>query len=175
MNRLPRFSRANLLPALLLLLWNGLFGSPPAEGKELFGRMGLGYNAQFASTQPTDGIPGISLKYGLAPGDAIELIAGFYSGSSGSGVFAGKFMHTLLPGSYANLYFLAGAGYVQKKRSGFEFLGGVGAEFFIPGVDSVGISFETGMSAENVTPETSSFVLKTFGASFLNAGMHYYF
>jgi hypothetical protein len=166
MNLFTRF-----LPAFSAI---GLLLSPSSSGaKELFGKMGLGYNAQFANTTQTNGVPGISLKYGLAPRDSLELIAGFYSGSGGTGVFAGKFMHTLVPESYANFYFLTGAGYVVATRSGVEIVGGLGAEFFIPGVDSIGISFETGMSAESVT--SGSLVLKTFGVSFLNAGMHYYF
>lgn len=175
MNRPPRFFRPFLAAILLFSV-----SFPGTSGaKELFGKMGLGYNSQFAITSQTNGVPGISLKYGLAPRDALELIAGFYSGSGGTGVFAGKFMHTLLPESYANFYFLAGAGYVYTAgtglRTGLEILGGLGAEFFIPGVDSVGISFETGMSAESLTSSSGSLVLKTFGVSFLNAGMHYYF
>lgn len=168
MKRFTRFLRAFL--AASLFAFPGL-----SESKELFGKIGLGYNAQFANTTQSNGVPGISLKYGLAPRDALELIAGFYSGSGGTGVFGGKYMHTLIPESYANFYFLAGAGYVYASRTGVEILGGLGAEFFIPGVDSVGISFETGMSAESLTSGSGSLVLKTFGVSFLNAGMHYYF
>ncbi|NDF15311.1 hypothetical protein EB061_08320 [bacterium] len=168
MNPLIRFLPS--LPAICLLFLPASSGA-----KELFGKMGLGYNAQFANTTQTNGVPGISLKYGLAPRDSLELIAGFYSGSGGTGVFAGKFMHTLIPENYANFYFLAGAGYVYASRTGIELLGGLGAEFFIPGVDSIGISFETGMSAESITSSSGSLVLKTFGVSFLNAGMHYYF
>ncbi|NDG83744.1 MAG: hypothetical protein EBX52_01740 [Proteobacteria bacterium] len=144
----------------------------PAEGKELLGRIGLGYNAQFANTSMTNGSPGISMKYGIAPRSAVELIAGFYSGSSGSGVAALKYMQTIRAESYANFYFLVGGGYVYATgKNGVEFLGGLGSEFFIPGVDNVGISFEAGMSAETLTSSSGSFILKTFGLSFLNAGM----
>jgi hypothetical protein len=150
--------------------------SVSAEAKELLGRIGLGYNAQFANTSMVNGSPGISMKYGIAPRSAIEVIAGFYSGNNGSGVAAFKYMQTIHPESYANFYFLTGAGYVYASgRNGVEILGGLGSEFFIPGVDSVGISFEAGMSAETLSSSTGSFVLKTFGVSFLNAGMHYYF
>ena len=159
--------------ATLLLL---LFSAVPAEAKELLGRVGLGYNAQFANTSMTNGAPGVSMKYGIAPRAAVELVAGFYSGSGGSGVAAAKYMQTIRPESYANFYFLCGGGYVYASgRNGVELLGGLGSEFFIPGVDNVGISFEAGMSAETLTSSSGSFVLKTFGVSFLNAGMHYYF
>jgi len=169
---MKQFAQARCRFALLALL---LLPSP-LYAKELLGRVGLGYNAQFANTSQTNGTPGISLKYGLAPRSAIELIAGFYSGSQGSGVFAGKYMQTIHAESYANFYFLTGLGYVYaNQKNGIEILGGLGSEFFIPGVDNVGISFEAGMSAESLTSASGSLVLKTFGVSFLNAGMHFYF
>ena len=148
--------------------------STPASAKELVGRMGLGYNAQFSQTEQQNGVPAISIKYGIAPREMIEIIGGFYSGANGSGVAALQFMQTIHSESYANFYFLLGGGFVSaNQRSGGEFLTGFGTEFFIPGVDSVGLSFETGLSMENVTSGT--FVLKTFGLSFLNVGMHFYF
>ena len=160
----------------LFLFLYGLALTAPVSAKELFGRTGLGYNAQFANTSQTNGTPGISLKYGLAPRSMVEVIAGFYSGSRGSGVLAGKFMQTVLAESYANFYFLGGFGYVYaNQQNGVEILGGLGSEFFIPGIDNVGISFEAGMSAESLTSTSGSLVLKTFGVSFLNAGMHFYF
>lgn len=158
----------------VLLFWSLLAG--PASAKELFGRVGLGYNAQFANTTQTNGTPGISLKYGLAPRSMVEVIAGFYSGARGSGVLAAKYLQTVHAESYANFYFLAGIGYVYANQTnGVEILGGLGSEFFIPGIDNVGISFEAGMSAESLTSASGSLVLKTFGVSFLNAGMHFYF
>jgi len=160
---------------LTCLFFLGCF-SQNSEAKELFGRTGIGYNAEFANTSLTNGVPAVSVKYGIAPRAAVELIAGFYSGNDGSGVFGLKFMPTLHSDPYANFYFLVGIGFVSAEhRNGTEFLTGFGAEFFIPGVDQVGISFETGMSAENLSAASGSFVLKTFGMSFINAGMHYYF
>ena len=163
----------------LVLLFSFLslgFSAQNAQAKELFGRLGIGYNAQFANTSLTNGVPAVSLKYGIAPRAAVELVGGFYSGSDGSGIFGLKYMQTIRAESYANFYGLGGVGLVSADhRSGTEFLGGFGAEFFIPGVDSVGISFETGVSAENLSALSGSYVLKTFGVSFINAGMHYYF
>ena len=150
--------------------------SNTAHSKELFGRIGLGYNAQFAQTSTTNGVPAISFKYGMNPRTMIEGIGGFYSGTGGTGVAALKIMQTLHSESYINFYFLFGGGFVSAlSKSGTEFLGGLGTEFFIPGVDSVGISFEAGLAFENLTAASGSFVLETFGASFLNAGMHFYF
>lgn len=159
-----------ILSILLLVM----LGST-AHSKELFGRIGLGYNAQFAQTSSQNGVPGISIKYGLNPRTMIEAIGGFYSGTGGTGVAALKFMQTMHSESYLNFYFLFGGGLVSNtSKSGVEFLGGFGTEFFIPGVDSVGISFEGGLDFENLTSTSGSLVLKTFGASFINAGMHFY-
>jgi hypothetical protein len=157
------------------LIFMGL-STQNAEAKDEFGKIGVGYNGQFANTSQTNGVPGISIKYGLTPRAMIEMIGGFYSGADGSDVAGLKYMETIRSESYANFYFLVGGAFVSaNRRSGSEFIGGLGAEFFIPGVDRVGISFETGLSAENLTAESGSFVLKTFGVSFINAGMHYYF
>lgn len=146
-----------------------------AHSKELFGRIGLGYNAQFAQMNAINTAPGLSIKYGLNPRTMIEAIGGYYSGTGGSGVAALKFMQTLHSESYMNFYFVFGGGLVSvPTKSGVEFLGGFGTEFFIPGVDSVGITFEAGLDFENVTSSSGSLILKTFGASFINAGMHFY-
>ncbi len=159
-----------------ILLCCSLYLPGTAHSKELFGRFGLGYNAQFANTYLTNGVPAISLKYGLARRTMLEFIAGFYSGDVGNGVAALKYMYTVHAESYANFYFLLGLGHVTAEhKSGTEILGGLGAEFFIPGVDNIGISFESGLSAESLTSTSGSFALKTFGVSFVNAGMHFYF
>ena len=166
-------SRISIL-ALVGLMMGLSIASEKAQAKELTGRMGLGYNAQFANTEQKNGVPAISLKYGVAPRTMVEIVAGFYSGPDGSGVAALKYMRTLHAENYANFYFLLGGGLVSANhKSGTEFLGGLGAEFFIPGVDNVGISFETGAAIENLT--SNSFVIKTFGISFVHAGMHFYF
>lgn len=147
-----------------------------AHARELFGRTGLGYNAQFANTNLTNGVPAISIKYGLAPRAAIQAIAGFYSGGDGSGVAALKYLQTIRGENYANFYYTFGLGTVSAlQRNGTQFLLGIGAEFFIPGVDSVGFSFESGVTAESLTSTSQSFILKTYGVSFIHAGMHYYF
>ena len=162
--------------SILLLVITSFTHSSTAQSKELFGRIGLGYNAQFAQTSTSNGVPGISIKYGLNPRTMIEAVGGFYSGTGGTGVAALKFMQTIHAENYINFYFLFGGGLVSAaSKSGVELLAGFGTEFFIPGVDSVGISFEGGLDAESLSSASGSMVLKTFGASFLNAGMHFYF
>jgi hypothetical protein len=147
-----------------------------AESRELFGRTGLGYNAQFGQIGTSTGSPGISFKYGFNPKTVLQVIGGFYSGSGGNSVAALKILQTVHSESYVNFYFLVGGGLVSSaSTSGTEFMGGIGSEFFIPGIESVGISFEAGVDLENHSSTSGSFILKSFGASFLNAGMHFYF
>ena len=67
---------------------------------------------------------------------------------------------------------LGGALVSSGGTSGSQFLGGFGVEFFIPGVDSLGFSMETGASFDNLS---GTFAMRTLGMSFLNAGMHFYF
>src|SRR5471030_2505852 len=94
------------LISVFFLLITGISSSSTAYSKELFGRIGLGYNAQFAQTSTTNGVPGISLKYGLNPRTMIEAIGGYYSGTGGTGVAALKFEQTMHSESYLNFYFL---------------------------------------------------------------------
>lgn len=162
----------NQMVAVLSLTILTLAGT--AHSKDLTGRMGLGYNTQFGASSALDGIPAVSFKYGLARHMQLQLIAGLNTKTPSEGVAAGKFLTTLLSENYVNPYLALGLGYVSKNsNSGIQMLGGLGAEFFIPGVDNVGISFEAGLTLENVT--TSSFLVRTYGASFLEAGIHYYF
>lgn len=161
--------------ARLLLLTTFLvpLASSKAHARDLQGRLGLGYNAQFASTQARNGVPGISLKYALTRDIAAEAVVGVATTSPGNSVFAAKFFKNLFYETNLNFYFLFGAGIVSaSQRTGAEFLGGFGTEFFIPGVESLGFSMEVGGSLHNLS---GSFALRTMGVSFLNAGMRFYF
>ena len=159
----------HLLPAALSLAL--LAGS--AHARDLQGRLGLGYNAQFANTTATNGVPAVGIKYGLTRDVAAEAVVGVATTNPGNSVFAGKFYKNLFFETNLNFYFLMAAGLVNaNKKSGAQFLGGFGTEFFIPGLESLGFSMEVGGSFDNLS---GSFALKTMGVSFLNAGMHFYF
>jgi hypothetical protein len=137
------------------------------------GRLGLGYNSQFASSSAQNGVPGVSLKYGLTRDIAAEGVVGVATTNPGNSVFGIKFFKNLFFETNLNFYFMLGGGVLSAaNESAAEFLGGFGAEFFIPGVESLGFSVETGASFNNLT---GSFALRTMGVSFLNAGIHFYF
>jgi len=60
---------------------------------------------------------------------------------------------------------------VGTTNSGFELGAVVGGEFFLPGLENLGFSFDTGVGVTNV----SSVRFRTIGNSFLNAGIIFYF
>lgn len=144
-----------------------------AHARDMQGRLGLGYNSEFSNQEGANAVPGISLKYGFTRDIASELIVGVATTTPGNSVFGVKFFKNLFYETNLNFYFMVGGGLVSaNNNSGAEFLGGFGAEFFIPGLESLGFSMETGGSFSNIS---GSFALKTLGVSFLNAGIHFYF
>lgn len=156
------------VPVLTLLLF-----APVSEAKELQGRLGLGYNSEFANFGAGTGAPGVSLKYGMTRDIAVEGIVGVNTSSPSNSVTALKVFKNLFYETNLNFYFMLGGGILSANgNTGAEFLGGFGAEFFIPGLESLGFAMETGGSLDNLS---GSFVLKTLGVSFLNAGIHFYF
>ena len=156
--------------ALLALL---LLGGPAAHARELTGRLGLGYNGQFANTNVSGGVPAIALKYGFSRDIAAEAIVAASTTSPSNSAFGVKFFKNLFFETNLNFYFMLGGGLVTGGgSSGAQFMSGFGTEFFIPGLESVGWSMELGGSFDNLS---GSFALKTMGVSFLNAGMRFYF
>ncbi|MFZ9595814.1 MAG: hypothetical protein ACO3A2_07010 [Bdellovibrionia bacterium] len=141
--------------------------------KELTGRLGLGYNAQFSGYHSNGfKIPGISLKYALHRDLAIEGILQFATTSPSSYATAVKLFKNVILEPYYNFYLVGGFGLISAPQAGVQFLAGMGVEFFIPGLDSVGFALETGATFDN---GTGTYALKSFGASFLDAGIHFYF
>lgn len=143
------------------------------EAKELQGRLGLGYNGQFANASAENGVPGLSFKYGLSRDIAAALVAGISTGTPSNTVTAIKGFKNLFMETNLNFYFMGGLGFVGGDgKSGLEVLGGLGSEFFIPGIESLGFSTEVGASFTNLK---GSFSFRTVGVSFLSAGIHFYF
>ena len=157
-----------------LLLLGVLIGLPhPAEARDLQGRLGLGYNSEFANQTGSNAVPGVSLKYAFTRDLAGALILGVSTTTPSNTVEAVKIFKNLFFETNLNFYFMFGAGLVgADTKTGAEFLGGFGAEFYLPGVESLGFSVETGGTFDNIK---GSFALKTLGVSFLDAGIHFYF
>ncbi len=160
--------------ALSFLSVLALLPAPQASARDLQGRLGLGFNNEFANATATNGVPGVSFKYAMTRDIAAEAVVGVATTQPGNSVFAAKFFKNLFLETNLNFYFMLGGGILNASNaSGAEFIGGFGTEFFIPGIESLGFSMEVGGSFENLT--TGSFALRTLGVSFLNAGMRFYF
>jgi hypothetical protein len=164
----------SLRSAFLTLLLLSPFVAAPAHAKDMQGRLGLGYNSEWANTKVLNQwVPGVSLKYGLTKDLATELIIGIATTSPSNSVTGVKFFKNVFYETSLNFYFFVGAALLAGGGStGSQFLGGFGAEFFIPGIESLGFAVETGGSLDNLG---GSFALKSMGVSFLNAGIHFYF
>ena len=168
-----RSGRGAAAGALFPLILTALALTPSASAKDLQGRLGLGYNSEFVSSQSLAGTPGVSLKYALTRDIAESVVFGVKSGSPSSSVIATKFFKNIFFETNLNFYFTAGLGYVTSAgSSGMELLGGFGSEFFIPGIESLGLSVETGASYNTLGGHST---LRTIGFSFLDAGIHFYF
>jgi hypothetical protein len=158
---------------LVLVAVSGVLWSSDVFARDLHGTLGLGYNNQFANSTTNERVPGVSLKYGVTRDIAVELIVGVATSTPSNSVVGLKFFKNLFYETNLNFYFMLGGGILSASgRSGAEFLGGFGAEFFIPGIESLGFAVETGGQFDNLS---GSFALKTMGFSFLDAGIHFYF
>ncbi|MGK5083788.1 hypothetical protein WDW37_10840 [Bdellovibrionota bacterium FG-1] len=159
----------------LLIFWLtlSLLPSSDALARDLQGRLGLGYNAEFANSSLGARVPGISIKYALTRDIASELVAGIATTSPINTVTGVKFFKNIFLETNLNFYFMLGGALLSaNSNSGAQFMGGFGAEFFIPGIESLGFAVETGGSFDNLS---GSFTLRTLGVSFLDAGIHFYF
>jgi hypothetical protein len=145
-----------------------------AHARDLQGRLGLGFNAQFANQREVNGgVSAISAKYAVTKDIAFEGIVGLATTKPGNSVIGMKFFKNLFFENNLNFYsMLAGGLVAANNTSGIDLQGGFGSEFFIPGLESVGFSFEVGGEITNIS---GSMVFRTMGASFLDAGMRFYF
>jgi hypothetical protein len=169
MNRIKGLLRFSVLSIVLL---GGV--ASIAEARDLQGRLGLGYNAQFANYRESNGtVPAVAAKYAVTKDIAFEGVVGFATTKPANSVIGMKFFKNLFFENNLNFYAMLAGGLVSaNSKSGMDFQGGFGTEFFIPGLESVGMSFEVGAELTNIT---GTMVFRTVGASFLNAGMRFYF
>jgi hypothetical protein len=171
-----RKSKFKSLLALIALF--ALLSPAVSHARDMQGRLGLGYNAEWANFYSSGGVPSVSLKYGLTRDIATEFSVGVSTANPSNSSTALKLFKNIFYETNLNFYFMVGGAVVSAanagggKNTGAEFLGGFGAEFFIPGIESLGFAMETGAELDNLS---GSFVFKTLGVSFLNAGIHFYF
>lgn len=171
-----KLGRARLFSHFILkflMLAGVLLVTQEASAKDLTSRLGVGFKNQ-SSVE----LPGIALQYW--PGSELGLSAslGLDTQTNNSKFNAmAKIYRVIFPEDNLNFYMGAGAGMlsvetVGKNESGFELLGFAGVELFIPGLESVGWSFEMGTA---ITSKSSGTGFRTFGDSPLRAGAIFYF
>ncbi len=135
----------------------------------------MGYSNQFG----LDGdLPSIALRY-YPNGDYGIMGALGVDTTEGESRFGAqaKILKLIFKEDNLNFYTGAGAGLVSqetsgKNNSGFDLSGFVGVEFFLPGLENLGLSFETGVGVTSIDNEVR---FRTIGDHPLRAGIMFYF
>lgn len=156
-------------------VFSALISVSAAEAKDLSQRLGVGYSNQFGVPET---MPSISVRYypnqqyGMQGSIGVDT----EQGSNRFGVSA-KFIKIVFREDNMNFYIAGGGGLVSDQvsgstSSGIDVAGVFGGEFFLPGLESLGFSFEGGVG---VTSVSSNVRFRTIGDSPLRAGMFFYF
>lgn len=165
------FVRAVCALSLMSALVSGF--AHQAEAKDLSNRLGIGFKNQ-SSVE----LPGIAVQYwpGSDLGFSATLAIDTQTNNSKFGAMA-KLYRVIFPEDNLNFYLGAGAGTLSvetngNNQSGFELMGFAGVEFFLPGLENIGWSFEAGTAITSISSGTR---FRTFGDSPLRAGAIFYF
>lgn len=146
-----------------------------AEAKDLSSRLGVGYANQFGLDAD---LPSLALRY--FPNSDYGLMGSLGVDTEKDNSRFGaqfKILKLVFKEDNLNFYTGAGAGLVSQEvnghtDSGFDLSGFVGAEFFLPGLENLGLCFETGVGVTSVSSEVR---FRTIGDHPLRAGMFFYF
>jgi hypothetical protein len=155
--------------AILILF---LFGSF-AEAKDLTHRLGIGY-----SSATSLDLPSVAAKYHVSPTIALGTSLGVDTLKNESRfALSLRLYRTIFVEEHLNFYGGAGVSSIQHEldgnnNSGFELAGFFGVEFFLPGLDSLGVSFDAGIG---VASDTTGTRFRTIADHPLKAGMIFYF
>jgi hypothetical protein len=142
---------------------------------DLRGRMGLGLTNQLAND-----IPALSLKIQQSRTFAMGGVLGFKSDQDNTLYGAGlKLYRIIFDEPQLNFYMagmVASQSYLddeRRARSGYQMDGTLGAEFHLSGIESIGFSFEFGLSVRNAQAQGGT-SFQTLGDNFLTAAIHFY-
>lgn len=150
-----------------------------AEAKDLTNRLGIGYSDQFSES-----LPSISVRYWPDPKLGVGAALGVDTEDDRSRFgFMARLYRIIFTEDNMNFYMGTGAGLISVEKakanstktdndSGFELNGFFGGEFFLPGLDSLGIAFEAGVGVTSISSEVR---FRTIGDSPIKAGMTFYF
>jgi hypothetical protein len=138
--------------------------------KDLTSRLGVGFSDNFSES-----LPSLHVKYYSSLETAFSAALGVDTDKDNSKFgFLAKVYRTIFMEDNLNFYMGAGAGLLSQEisgsnSSGFELNGYAGVEFFLPGLDSLGLSFEMGVG---VSSPSSGTRFRTIGQT---AGVVFYF
>lgn len=150
--------------------------SLPVLSADLRGRLGVG-----ATNQLANGIPALSFKIQQNKTYALGGLLGFKTDEDhtlyGAGV---KFYRIIFDEPQLNFYFaglLATENYIDetdnKAKPGYQVDGTLGTEFHFAGLESIGFSFEFGLTVRNADSKRGTSI-ETLGDQLLKAGVHFY-
>ncbi|MFN8370598.1 MAG: hypothetical protein U0T83_08255 [Bacteriovoracaceae bacterium] len=162
-------SLVNMRNIILLLL---LVISFNLQARNLSGRLGIGMTNHFHND-----IPCISLKLQRSKSYALGLEVGTKFSDTDGGYATGlKFYRIIFDEPQLNFYgALMGAMLSQKtagvSKSGYQFDGTLGTEFHFAGLESLGFSFEFGLSINKLGEKSA---IETVGDSMIVGAVHFY-
>ena len=154
-----------------LLAFCLVFFVSKAHALEKNNRMGVGMTNQLKND-----FPALSFKTQKSRSFAYGGMAGLSSSDSNGGYGVGlKLYRNIFDEPQLNFYMSGAAAILSNKIagdsfSGFQFDLSFGSEFHFSGLNSLGFSFEFGVSAH----KKKDFVFETLGNNFLVAGIHFY-
>ena len=156
---------------LFFLLALGVFAND-AHSKELVSRLGLGFRNNFAID-----VPSVAFNYYPNADYGLNGALGIDTEDSNSRfALQGGIRRILFKEESLNFFFGGSLALINRevagtKDSGFELGTGLGCEFFLSGLENLGFNIETGVSVTNIKKVR----FRTYGASFIQAGIFFYF
>lgn len=148
-------------------------GSHAVLAKDMSSRLGVGYRNSLVTAT----IPSTAIVYSPSPDYSVYASLGVDTEDTNSkfAMLVGA-RRIIFREDNMNFYSAGQMGLVNQevastKDSGFEIAALVGGEFFLPGLDSLGFNFETGLGVTTVKKTR----FRTMGDSFVGAGITFYF
>ena len=147
--------------------------STASFAKDLTNRLGFGYSNQFHID-----LPSVMAMYYPTPDTGLSAALGVNTEDNDSKFgLSFKYYKIIFPEDNLNFYMGGILGLISNEQngvsdSGYELGGFIGAEFFLPGLDSLGFRFEAGLG---IVSKDSGVVFRTIGQHPLQAGMIFYF
>jgi hypothetical protein len=158
------------LPFIALFIILALF-SYDSKAFDKSNRLGIGMSNQVKNEFPSFSFK-VQKSRSVAIGGVLGLSTDTHNGGYGIGL---KVYRNIFDEPQLNFYF-AGLGAILSNKanntsySGFQFDLSLGSEFHFQGLNSIGFSFEFGVSAH----KTREFVIQTLGNNFVVSALHFY-